>query len=101
MQKHILLDTVATTGAGPPLRIPPGSTAWMPVMLTGITIATVILEAASATEQEVGEGTADWAPIYGASWTADGADGLTTAFPWIRANVTDYTSGAITVTIDI
>jgi len=99
MQIQILLDGVTATGAGEAYAISARRTEFgaIPILVSGITTATVILEGTIASEQEVREGSAIWKPIQGASWSSDIADGLFTAFSHIRANVTSYTAGTITV----
>jgi hypothetical protein len=67
------------------------------VTVTGTFVGTVILEATVATQAEVNAATAVWAPVTGASWTAPAAVGINAPFTHIRARVSAYTSGAITV----
>ena len=97
-----LLDGATSTVTGKPVKMPTkrvhgaGS---IPFVLSGITVANVVLEATIATQREVDEGTAQWEQIQSASWSADIADGIFTAFSHIRARVSAYTSGTITLTI--
>jgi hypothetical protein len=65
------------------------------LLISGITNATVTLEATIATQQEVDDNTALWENVSSASWTADVADGLFTAYTHIRGRVTAYVSGTI------
>jgi len=95
-----LLDGATGTGAGSPFPIDPAMTrngGSIPIVITGITVATVILQATISTQAEVEEGTAVWATVSQGSWTADIADGLFTPFSHIRGNVLAYTSGTITM----
>lgn len=73
-----------------------GGTA-IPFQIVGITNAIVVLEATIATDHEVQFGTAKWTPIFDMSFSADTCVGLFIPFPYIRANITNYTSGVISV----
>jgi len=98
MQIYRLLDAAAAAGvAGEPLRLSPNHPGPVPISVEGTFIGTVTLECAIADAQEIREGTAAWVPVSGASWTAPTGEGLETMFPYIRAKVSAYTSGAITV----
>jgi hypothetical protein len=97
---YTLLSAVATTGAGSPVKVDPNRVALggpIPIQISGVTTATVVIQATLASAQAVREGTATWENITDASWTADCLDVLSAVFPWIRANVTAFTSGTITV----
>jgi len=69
----------------------------IPVTISGITTATVVFEGAIATQAEVDAGTANFELMAQGSFTEDAADGILTAFPFIRARISDYTAGTITV----
>jgi len=104
-QTHILLNNVAALGAGPWLKIPPlrlekGS---IPFQLIGAAfVGTVSLEATLDGDQAVEEDTARASLINGGSFTnTDVADVLFGAYPHIRANVTSYTGGNLTVLVHI
>jgi hypothetical protein len=102
-QIHNIVSLATGTGAQAPVNIDSRRADWGPIPIQVFTtlatdfVGTIILEATVSTQQEVDEGTAVWSPITGASWTAETCDGLTTAFSWIRGNVTAYTSGSINV----
>ena len=98
MQIYKLLNGVTSTGSGIPVKIDPQRTVKggpIPLLISGITDANVILEATIATDLEVANGTANWEPVENASWSADVADGLFTGFTHIRGNCTQYTAGTI------
>lgn len=100
-QLFYLLDGVTTTGPGPPVKMGLSriqTVGAIPLVLTGVSGDTVILEATNDSDQKVMNDTANWAPIEQATWTADIADGLFTAFAWIRANVVAYNAGNIIFT---
>ena len=95
-----LLDGVTSAVAGPPLAV--DKNFWkgggsLPIIISGIAGDTVTLEGTVATQYEINNGTAAWATISSASWTADVADGLFTPFTHIRGRVTAYAAGTITM----
>lgn len=95
-----LINNATGTIIGEPLKLDPAF--WkeggsLPILISGITNATVTLEATIATEAEVYSGTAMWETISLATWTSDVADGLFTPFTHIRARVIAYTAGNIYV----
>ena len=98
-----IVSLATGTGAKAPVIIDCRRADWGPIPIQVYTtlatdfVGTVILEGTVSSQQEIDEDTAVWSPINGASWTAETCDGLTTAFPWIRGNVTAYTSGSINV----
>jgi len=97
-----LLDGVTSTIIGEPVAIDASIMDKMgsiPILISGVTNATVILEATIATDREVIEGTAQWKTVSGGSWTADIADGFYTPFTHVRGRVTVYTAGTITMRI--
>ena len=100
MQIITLLDDVSTTGTGPVAVIDHQRCGLgggpIPMVLTGIITASVRLEGAVATPEEVRLGTAVFSPVENALWTADMADGLFVGVTDIRANVTEWTAGTIT-----
>ena len=69
----------------------------IPLQISGTFVGTVKLEGSISTEQEINESTAVWSPINGGEWTTPTCDSLFCSFPYIRANVTAFTSGSITV----
>jgi hypothetical protein len=98
MQVYTLINGATGTGAGSAQKVDHQrclNGGPIPLLLSGITTATVILEATIATDVEVSAGTAAWSPVVNASWTADMADGLFTGFTHIRGNVTSYSAGTI------
>jgi len=69
----------------------------------GSFVATVALEGTLSHEDidmAVRDGTAIWTPIANGSYTAETCDSLFVAFPYIRAVISGYTSGTISVTVD-
>jgi hypothetical protein len=72
---------------------------WEPfgIQVTGTFVGTVVVEATIATQAEVNALTATWTPIPAASWSAPGMGSFTFPATHIRANVTAWTSGNITV----
>lgn len=103
MDIHVLLDGVTGTGAGTPVKINEKRiiSGPIPFQLSGITTATVVVEGTIATQAEVDAGTAVWEILVNGSFTSDTADGILTAFPYIRGNVTAYTAGTITAKIQL
>jgi hypothetical protein len=104
MQIQTLLDGVNSVGPGPYLRVNDNRTingGPIALQLSGITVATVVIEGSISTQEEIDAGTAEWTAINLATWTADVADGLFTSFPYIRGNVTAWTSGIITLRVFI
>jgi len=67
----------------------------IPILISGITTATVSLEATIATDAEVNAGTAMWEQIMAAEWSADTCDDLIAAYTHIRGRVTAHTAGTI------
>jgi hypothetical protein len=66
--------------------------------------ATVTLEASLShadIDTAVREGTALWTSIANGIYNASSCDALSVAFPYIRAVVSGYASGSVTVTVDI
>ena len=93
-----LLPAVSAAGPGYPVACPqelPGKS--VGIQVSGTFVGTVILEGTIATQAEVNGATAAWTAITGASWTVPALASLTLAYTHIRANVTAYTSGSITV----
>jgi len=70
--------------------------AWTAAVTTGFT-GTVSLDGTIATDAEVAAGTATFLPISDMSWTAVGIKSLTTQCTHVRGNVSEYTSGSITM----
>ena len=65
--------------------------------------ATVTIEATLShvdIDTAVREGTAVWSPVANGVFTAETADALIVPFPYIRAVISGYTSGTVSVTID-
>ena len=60
---------------------------------------TVKLEGTIATEAEVFAGTERWSDIDGALWTSEIIDAIFAQCTHIRSNITQYTSGAISIRI--
>ena len=86
MALQTLLNAVTATGASLPVSTDSNKAAF--VQVSGITSATVLIQ-----------GSVDgstWATL-GSSITADGLTTITNPPPYIRANVTVYVSGTITV----
>lgn len=84
-----LFTAKAATGAGSSVKVAvPTGVQNIPYVVRGTFVGTVVLEGSV-------DGT-NWVAINGASKTAPSADTVP-AFPWMRANVTAYTSGSITV----
>lgn len=71
----------------------------IPFQISGITTASVVLEGTISTEADIA--TAVWTPIANAVFVADVCDGLFVMFTHIRAKISNYTGGTITVTVDI
>lgn len=96
-----LLSAAGATGAGPDYAIPLPECNWqkMGVEVQGTFVGTVILEGTIATQAEVNALTAVWLPLAGASWTVPTLTGVDAPVTHVRANVTAYTSGAITVKV--
>ena len=95
---HNLLNNATSTVTGNPLKLDVGimrGGGSIPIVISGITTATVILEGTVATDLQVENGSAMWEKINLAEWTADVADGLFTPFTHIRGRVTAYTAGNI------
>ena len=95
-----LINNATGNVVGPTLKLDPGFWAGggsLPILISGITNATVSLEATIATDYEVDNLTAMWEQISGAAWTSDVADGLFTPFTHIRARVSGYVAGNIYV----
>ena len=95
-----LIDGVGANVVGVPLAL--DKNLWngggsLPIVVTGITNATVSLQATIATQVEVDAGTAVWEQVSSASWTADVADGLFTPFTHIRGVTTAWVAGTITM----
>lgn len=83
---QVLLSAVVATGAGPSYELPAASTVFQ---VAGITTATVVIQGSL-------DGT-NWVALN--SFTADGGYALTSPWKYVRANVTAWTSGTITVTM--
>ena len=83
-----LLSGVATTGASQSIR----TDGWTPahIQISGITLGTVAVQGSV-------DGTT-WATM-GTALTADGIIALSDPPPYLRANVTAFTSGSITVKV--
>ena len=95
-----LLASAASALTGAAIPLPPDAHHRnIGVTVTGTFVGTVILEATAATQAEVNASTAVWAPITGASWTAPAAVGINAPFTHVRARVSAFTSGAITVKV--
>jgi len=103
MQTLFLIDSVTGNIVGEPVKLDrnrqnmPGN---MPMQIRGIVTATVQLQSTLDTDLKVRDGTAIWTPIANGTYTADVCDSLFVAFPYIRAVVTGYSSGTISVLID-
>ena len=99
MQIYDLLNNATATGAGPPVKVDHqrcgAGGGPIPMVLTGMINAQVVLEGTISSPDEVRLNTATWAPIENALWTANMADGLFVGFTHIRANVVSYVAGAI------
>ena len=72
--------------------------AWTAAVTTGF-VGTVSLDGTIATDAEVAAGTATFLPITDMSWTAVGIKSLTAQCTHVRGNVSEYTSGSITMKI--
>jgi hypothetical protein len=94
----ILLDAAAAVVTGNPVFCPPEKNiAPTGIEVFGTFVGTVILEATIASQDEVNAATAVWQAITGSSWTAPALTSIATPWSHIRARVTAYTSGAISV----
>lgn len=94
----ILLDAAAAVSTGNPVFCPPEKNiAPTGIEVFGTFVGTVILEATIASQAEVAADSAVWQAITGASWTAPALVSIGTPWSHIRARVTDYTSGNISV----
>jgi hypothetical protein len=98
-QNYILLDGVTGTGAGDPIPVGDQQNVpiRIPVQISGITVATVVMQATLDDQGAVNGGTAVWETIVNGSFTANTMTSLDTAYRFIRGNVTAWTSGTITV----
>lgn len=96
-----ILNAAAVVGHGAAYAFPLPECNWqkLGVQVQGTFVGTAVLEGTIATQAEVNALTAVWAPITGASWTGPGIAGVETPFTHIRANVTAWTSGAITMRV--
>ena len=94
-----LLVAKAATGEGTAFAIDAKRTSYgsIPIQVLGTFNATVILEGTISGQAEVDAATASWSPISGASWTDESCDALFCAFTHIRANVTVYLNGSVSV----
>lgn len=95
---QFLLNNATGTVTGPPLKLDLGimrGGGSIPIVISGIVTATVILEGTVAEDVQVENGSAMWEKINLAEWTADIADGLFTPFTHIRGRVVSYTAGNI------
>jgi len=99
MEIKTLLNGVVATGAGSALRLDEFrcKDGPIPFVVSGISTATVVIQGAIATDDEVTAGTAAWETITDKSFTADCCNEITAAYTHIRANVTVYTGGTIYV----
>ncbi|MFC1524354.1 hypothetical protein ACFL6N_06145 [Thermodesulfobacteriota bacterium] len=98
MKFHKLLDAVEASGPGSaltvnPMRVDYGRT--YPILITGIAAGDVVQLEVCTTEG----GT--YVPLDGGEFTEDGAWAIASFYPFIRANVTTYVSGTITVEIGV
>ena len=98
MTTVILLDGVTASGAGSnEYQLPLGSghnlARTFPVVVRGISGDTVVLQGSL-------DGT-NWVTLDGATFTADIGATLITSFKYIRANVTVYSAGTITVELGV
>lgn len=93
MNIHVLLNAVTanTTGAAIPVRRSDGSA--IPVQVQGCSDATVTIEG-TITEDVA---TATWSPIHNGEWSSDSCDALFANFSFVRAVVSNYVAGTITV----
>ena len=95
MEVKTLLSAVTAAGAGTAVQPPTGSGAnyarKFPLIVSGITTATVTIQVSL-------DGTI-WEDL--SAITADVATSVDVTFNWIRANVTAYTSGTITVQLGV
>ena len=69
----------------------------------GTFAATVTIEATLSQvdiDTAVREETAAWSPVANGVFTSEAADALVVPFPYIRAVISGYSSGTISVTID-
>lgn len=95
-----LLSSAAALSTGSPVALNP-SMPYRPlgVNVFGTFVGTVILEGTIDTQANVDAATATWSAISGASWTAPGAAKVDAPFTHVRARVSAYTSGAISVQV--
>ena len=89
-----VLNAVVATGASNP--VSPGNDR-VTMQVTGITVATVQLQASIDGTNYVAVGTTTAGASGTAGLTADGCLTLDAAYKYVRANVTAWTSGTITV----
>jgi len=105
MHVQTLLDNVAASGSGTEIPVRGDKIARqgpIPVHVFGTSfVGTVILEGTIAEQSEVDGISCTWSPINGASWTNQNGicEVLFCSFTHIRANVTVYTSGNVTVKV--
>jgi len=98
-----LASSLATTGAGTVFKLPGWRMGAGPIAVQIYTtqatafIGTVKLQGAIASETEIAANTATWTDIQGASWTEAAVDALYAKTPYIRAYISAYTSGQISV----
>lgn len=94
ISKIKLLNAVTATGAGASHKLTEQRrNLTYPIVIHGITTATVVIEASF-------DGT-NWVPVTGGTITADSGITLDVPFPFMRANVTSYTSGTITAWLGV
>lgn len=95
-----LLNAVSSAATGAPIALPPElSQKPLGVSVFGTFVGTVILEATVDTQAAVDGATATWAAITGASWTTPAVAKVDAPFTHIRARVSAYTSGSITLKV--
>ena len=103
MKIYELLNAAAATGEGDSVAIKGYRTqeGYIPIQIFGTFVGTVILEGTIAPETDVTAGTATWSEIKGARFGSAACTALVCPFTHIRANVLSYTSGSISVRVQI
>jgi len=94
-----LVNAATGTGAEPAVKVDERRIdhGYIALQVYGTFVGTVDIQGTIATQQEIDEGTAVWSNITSATFSAPTCTKLDTAYPWIRGNVSGYTSGTINV----